>query len=45
MEDIVKRLIKIRTAISKLTKELQEIHKLLKEPKLIEINEAILHFK
>jgi hypothetical protein len=42
---IIKKLIKIKTAISKLTKELEKIHELLKESSSIKVKEAILDFK
>jgi hypothetical protein len=42
---IIKKLIKIKTAISKLTKELEKIHDILKETNSIKVKEAILDFK
>jgi hypothetical protein len=44
-DEIVKRLIKIRSAIAKLTKELERINDVLKETQGIKVKEAILEFK
>ena len=44
-DEIVKRLIKIRSAISKLTKELERINEALKEKTEIKVKEAVVDFK